>query len=76
MKLSQAPVLAKISDHCSTTLQGATQTWTEISDMFLAGPEVPVPDLRLPPGSPVPLFDAAKARVFVLDPEAGQITFR
>jgi hypothetical protein len=74
MKLSHAPVLAKTVKIAVTT-RGVTQTWTEVDDIFLAGPEVPVPDLRLPPGSPVPLFDESKARVFVLDPEAGQITF-
>jgi predicted phage baseplate assembly protein len=68
-------VLAKSVKIAVTTKQGVTTTWTEVDDMFLAGPEVPVPDLRLPPGSPVPPFDASKARVFVLDPEAGQITF-
>ena len=75
MKLSHAPVLAKSVNISVTTKQGVTTTWTEVDDIFLAGPEVPVPDLRLPPGSPVPPFDPTKARVFVLDPEAGQITF-
>jgi len=75
MKLSHAPVLGKSVNIAVTTTQGVTNTWTEVDDMFLAGPEVPVPDLRLPPGSPVPPFDESKARVFVLDPEAGQITF-
>lgn len=75
MKLSHAPVLAKSVKIAVTSKQGVTNTWTEVDDMFLAGPEVPVPDLRLPPGSPVPPFDESKARVFVLDPEAGQITF-
>lgn len=75
MKLSHAPVLAKSVNIAVTTRQGVTNTWTEVGDIFLAGPEVPVPDLRLPPGSPVPPFDESKARVFVLDPEAGQITF-
>jgi hypothetical protein len=75
MKLSHTPVLAKSVNIAVTTKQGVTTTWTEVDDIFLAGPEVPVPDLRLPPGSPVPPFDESKARVFVLDPEAGQITF-
>lgn len=75
MKLSHAPVLAKSVNIAVTSRQGVTNTWTEVGDIFLAGPEVPVPDLRLPPGSPVPPFDESKARVFVLDPEAGQITF-
>jgi baseplate J-like protein len=75
VKLSHAPVLTKTVTISLTTKQGVAQTWTEISDLLLAGPEVPVPDLRLPPGSPVPPFDEAKARVFLLDPEAGQVTF-
>jgi hypothetical protein len=75
MKLSHAPVLAKSVTIAVTTKQGVTTAWTEVDDMFLAGPEVPVPDLRLPPGSPAPPFDESRARVFVLDPEAGQITF-
>jgi hypothetical protein len=75
VKLSHAPVLAKSVTIAVTTKQGVTTAWTEVDDMFLAGPEVPVPDLRLPPGSPVPPFDVTKAQVFVLDPEAGQITF-
>jgi hypothetical protein len=75
IKLSHAPVLAKSVTIAVTTKQGVTNSWTEVDDIFLAGPEVPVPDLRLPPGSPVPPFDPTKARVFVLDPEAGQITF-
>jgi len=75
MKLSHAPVLAKSVTISVTTKQGVTSTWTQVDDIFLAGPEVPVPDLRVPPGSPVPPFDESKARVFVLDPEAGQITF-
>jgi hypothetical protein len=75
MKLSHAPVLAGSVAISVTTKQGVTSTWTEVGDIFLAGPEVPVPDLRLPPGSPVPPFNESKARVFVLDAEAGQITF-
>lgn len=75
MTLSQSPVLARTVTISLTTRQGVTQTWKEISDMFLAGPEVPVPDLRLPPGSPAQPFDITKAQVFVLDAEAGTITF-
>jgi hypothetical protein len=73
IKLSHAPVLAKSVTISLTTAQGVSQTWTEVADIFLAGPEVPVPDLRLPPGSPAP--PPAEANVFVLDPEAGQITY-
>src|SRR4030095_8368541 len=52
-----------------TTVDGQTTTWSEIDDLHAAGPEVPVPDLRLPPGRagvpPLP------SEVFVLDAEAG-----
>jgi predicted phage baseplate assembly protein len=54
-------------------LQGEVTTWTPVSDLFLGGPEVPVPDQRLPPGSPAP--PPVESKVFLLDPEAGQITF-
>jgi hypothetical protein len=51
LKLSQAPVLAKSVTISLSTPQGDTQTWKEIGDMFLAGPEVPVPDLRCLPAA-------------------------
>jgi len=73
--LSRSPVLDRSVTISLITAQGDAQTWTQADDIFLAGPEVPVPDLRLPPGSPTSLFDVTKSRVFVLDPEAGQITF-
>lgn len=49
------------------------QKWTEIEDIISAGPEVPVPDLRLPPGSNSPAI--ASNQVFQLDAEAGEIRF-
>ena len=73
VNLSQAPVLADSVIVAMTTVQGATTTWEPIDDLFLAGPEVPVPDLRLPPGTPP--TPPAESKLFVLDPEAGQITF-
>jgi len=73
VNLSQAPVLPGSVQVTVTTAQGAVTTFNEVSDLFLAGAEVPVPDLRLPPGSPVP--PPADPNVFLLDPEAGQITF-
>jgi hypothetical protein len=71
--LSQTPVLADSVTITVTTAQGAVSIWKPVEDLFLAGPEVPVPDLRLPPGSPVPPL--AESKLFLLDPEAGQITF-
>jgi hypothetical protein len=73
MNLSQAPVLDGTVSIALTTAQGEPQSWTEVPDIFLAGPEVPTPDLRLPPGTPPP--PPVESKVFVLDPEAGQITF-
>lgn len=73
VKLSHAPVLDRSVTISLVTAQGVAQSWTEVDDIFLAGPEVPVPDLRLPPGSPVP--PPVESKVFVLDPEAGVITF-
>ena len=72
-QLAQAPVLAGSVSVSITTAQGATSTWTQISDLFGAGSEVPSPDLRLPPGAAAPL--PAPSNVFQLDPEAGVLTF-
>ena len=71
--LSQAPVLPGSVTVTVTTAQGAISTYMEVSDLFLAGPEVPVPDLTLPPGTPQP--PPANPNVFFLDAEAGQLTF-
>jgi len=71
--LAKAPVLPGSVTVTVTTLQGEVTTWNSVPDLFLGGPEVPVPDLRLPPGSPAP--PPVESRVFLLDPEAGQITF-
>jgi hypothetical protein len=73
VNLSQAPVLQDPVTVTVTTAQGAVTTWTQVEDLYLAGPEVPVPDLRLPPGTPAP--PPTVSTVFLLDPEAGQITF-
>lgn len=73
VNLAHPPVLAGSVTVSVTTLQGEVSTWNPVPDLFLGGPEVPVPDLRMPPGSPAP--PAIEAKVFLLDPEAGQITF-
>jgi hypothetical protein len=48
-------------------------TWNEIDDLFAAGPEVPVPDLRLPPGAQQQ--STAPANVYLLDAAAGELRF-
>jgi len=73
VNLSLAPVLADSVSITLTTAQGEVSTWTPVADLFSAGPEVPVPDPRQAPGTPPP--PAAPSNVFLLDPEAGQITF-
>ena len=49
------------------------ETWTRVDDLYTAGPEVPVPDLRLPPGAqqPPPL----NSKVYTVDPASGVVTF-
>lgn len=71
--LARRPVLAGSVTLRITTTDNQTSRWSETTDLFAAGPEVPVPDLRLPPGrsSPPP----APSEVFVLDPEAGTLRF-
>lgn len=73
VSLSLAPVLADSVSITVTTAQGQTSTWEPVADLLSAGPEVPVPDPRLPPGSPPP--PQTESKLFLLDPEAGQITF-
>jgi hypothetical protein len=70
--LTNRPVLSG-SVRVSVTAQGQTTVWDEIDDLLSAGPEVPVPDPRLPPGSPLP--PRRPSEVFTLDQESGQIRF-
>lgn len=70
--LSRAPVIAD-SVRLRVTVNNQTETWARIDDLFAAGAEVPVPDPRLPPGTPPP--KKAEAKVFTLNPEAGEIRF-
>ena len=72
LKLSRAPVLPG-SVRLSVTVNGVTETWEEIDDLTSAGPEVSVPDPRLPPGSPRPA--QTRVKVFRLDAEAGELRF-
>jgi baseplate J-like protein len=70
--LSQRPVLPRSVSLTVTDATGA-RPWSEIEDLGAAGPEVPVPDPRLPPGAPAP--PPAPALVFALDAEAGAVRF-
>jgi predicted phage baseplate assembly protein len=52
---------------------GQAGVWEEIDDLTAAGPEVPVEDLRLPPG--IRTNPKRPAQVFALDAEAGVVRF-
>lgn len=71
--LSKTPVIADSVSLTVTAPRQAAEEWKLINDLLSAGPEVPTPDLRQPPGvqPPPPL----PSKVFTLDQEAGQITF-
>jgi hypothetical protein len=70
--LARKPVLPG-SVTLTVSVGSTSEAWTEIDDLGVAGPEVPVPDLRQPPGSRV--SSPLPAKVFVVDPEAGEIRF-
>ena len=53
VRLAKGPVLPGTATVVVTTAAGP-QTWHEIDDLLAAGPEVPVRDPRLPPGTPTP----------------------
>lgn len=57
----------------TVTLTVDGETWTRIDDLYKAGPEVPVPDLRLSPGAQQP--PQLDAQVYTVDPASGVITF-
>ena len=70
--LSKTPVIPK-SVKLTVTFNNVSETWSEIADLFSAGPEVPVQDRRLPPGA-VTETDG-EVKVYTLDPESGTIRF-
>ena len=70
--LSKTPVILESIRLVVVTQEGIEQ-WTLIDDLMSAGPEVPVPDLRKPPGSSVPSNQPVK--VFAVNPESGEIKF-
>jgi len=70
--LTKTPVIPE-SVRLTVTTESGSDLWKEIEDLTLAGPEVPVPDQRRPPGWPVEKNDRVK--VFTLNTESGEIRF-
>jgi hypothetical protein len=71
--LARQPVLSGSVSLTITPPSGKPSVWQEVDDLSSAGPEVPVEDLRLPPGFRT--NPANPAQVFALDAEAGVIRF-
>lgn len=70
--LSRRPVLPG-TVRLRVSVGNSPEEWSEIPDLYQAGPEVPAPDLRDPPSFPP--HTPRPSRVFVLDPESGRIRF-
>jgi hypothetical protein len=70
--VSRRPIIPK-SVRLAVTANNETHVWQEIDDLLAAGPEVQVPDLRQPPGSPVSTNQLVE--VFTVNPESGEIKF-
>jgi hypothetical protein len=70
--LAQAPVLPG-SVRLTVVTGGQAEEWREIDDLAPAGPEVPTPDPRQPPGTAPP--PPRRSKVFALDAEAGRLRF-
>ena len=76
MKLSKTPIIPHSVRLTVTTGEGTnatTEAWLEIDDLLSAGSEVPVPDPRLPPGTPV--VNQPLVKVFTVNAEAGELRF-
>ncbi|HEY2031764.1 MAG TPA: putative baseplate assembly protein [Myxococcales bacterium] len=73
--LARAPVLPETVRIFVTAdaPDASAEEWQEIDDLFAAGPEVPAPDPRLPPGTALAPNDLVN--VFAVDPEAGAVKF-
>ncbi|HET6980066.1 MAG TPA: putative baseplate assembly protein [Pyrinomonadaceae bacterium] len=72
MFLSRKPLVPG-SVRLTVTDRGETKQWKEIDDLYTAGPEVKVPDLRSPPGSQPP--PERPSEVFTVNSESGEIKF-
>ena len=71
--LASRPVIPGMVRVTVTNLEGVSEEWKELDDLLSAGPEVPVADLRQPPGSPPP--PALPSNVFAVNPESGEVRF-
>jgi hypothetical protein len=68
LQLSHTQILPE-----TMTLRVGDETWTRVDDLYTAGPEVPVPDLRLSPGALQPPVQDPK--VYTVDPASGIVAF-
>jgi hypothetical protein len=75
VRLSRHPVLpGTVRITVTPALPDALpEKWEEIDDLLAAGPEVPAPDPRLPPGTVSVRNDRVK--VFAVDAESGEVRF-
>ncbi len=73
MLLSKTPVIPGSVRLLVTPPGGKPETWLEVDDLWSAGPEINVPDPRLPPGNPPET--GLPNKVFVVNTEAGEIRF-
>jgi hypothetical protein len=71
--LARRPVLPETLVVTVASPGNDPESWKPIDDLLSAGPEVPVPDPRLPPGAPP--ARPAPSKVFAIDPEAGVVRF-
>jgi hypothetical protein len=71
--VANRPVLPGSTELRVLPPSGTMETWHDIADLMLAGPEVPVPNVEVPPGTPAP--SPRRAEVYLLDAEAGQLRF-
>jgi hypothetical protein len=67
-RLAHAAVLPE-----TVVLRVADIPWARTVDLYTAPPEVPVPDLRLPPGGPAP--QPRDPRVYTVDAASGIVRF-
>jgi hypothetical protein len=68
VQLANTPVLPD-----SVVLQVASATWRRVDDLYSAGPEVPVSNLRVPPGAPPPPLKPSA--VYTVDAASGIVSF-
>ncbi|HEY9283077.1 MAG TPA: baseplate J/gp47 family protein, partial [Pyrinomonadaceae bacterium] len=71
--LARTPVISGSARISVTERSGASSVWTEIDDLMSAGPEVPAPDPRQPPGAKT--VSNTNALVFALNRESGEVRF-